>query len=69
VNFLIEKGFDATYGARQLRRIIQKHIEDPLAESIIAGRIQDGVPIEVRVQGEGLIFEPVSEPTLSLAER
>jgi ATP-dependent Clp protease ATP-binding subunit ClpC len=69
VNFLIEKGFDATYGARQLRRIIQKHIEDPLAESIIAGRVQDGVQIEVRVQGEGLIFEPVSEPTLSLAER
>jgi ATP-dependent Clp protease ATP-binding subunit ClpC len=69
VNFLIEKGFDATYGARQLRRVIQKHIEDPLAESIIAGRIQDGVPIEVRVQGEGLVFEPVSEPTLSLAER
>ena len=69
VNFLIEKGFDATYGARQLRRIIQKHIEDPLAESIIAGRIQDGVPIEVRVQGDGLVFEPASEPTLSLAER
>jgi ATP-dependent Clp protease ATP-binding subunit ClpC len=69
VNFLIEKGFDATYGARQLRRIIQKHIEDPLAESIIAGRIQDGVPIEVRVQGDGLVFEPASESTLSLAER
>jgi ATP-dependent Clp protease ATP-binding subunit ClpC len=69
VNFLIEKGFDSTYGARQLRRIIQKHIEDPLAESIIAGRVQDGVQIEVRVQGEGLVFEPVSEPSLSLAER
>jgi ATP-dependent Clp protease ATP-binding subunit ClpC len=69
VNFLIEKGFDATYGARQLRRIIQKHVEDPLAESIIAGRVQDGIQIEVRVQGEGLVFEPVSEPTLSLAER
>jgi ATP-dependent Clp protease ATP-binding subunit ClpC len=69
VNFLIEKGFDSTYGARQLRRTIQKHIEDPLAESIIAGRVQDGVQIEVRVQGEGLIFEPVSESSLSLAER
>ena len=69
VDFLIEKGFDATYGARQLRRTIQKHIEDPLAESIIAGRVQDGAQIEVRVEGEGLIFEPVSEPSLSLAER
>ncbi|MGH9390941.1 MAG: hypothetical protein ACRD1Z_15095 [Vicinamibacteria bacterium] len=52
-----------------MRRTIQKHIEDPLAESIIAGRVQDGIQIEVRVQGEGLIFEPVSEPSLSLAER
>ena len=69
VDFLIQKGFDATYGARQLRRTIQKHIEDPLAESIIAGRVQDGAQIEVRVEGEGLIFEPVSEPSLSLAER
>ncbi|HWC02568.1 MAG TPA: ATP-dependent Clp protease ATP-binding subunit [Methylomirabilota bacterium] len=69
VDFLIEKGFDATYGARQLRRTIQKHIEDPLAESIIAGRVQDGIQIEIRVQGEGLVFEPVSEPSLSLAER
>jgi ATP-dependent Clp protease ATP-binding subunit ClpC len=68
-DFLIQKGFDTTYGARQLRRTIQKHIEDPLAESIIAGRVQDGAQIEVRVEGEGLIFEPVSEPSLSLAER
>ena len=69
MDFLIQRGFDTTYGARQLRRTIQKHIEDPLAESIIAGRVQDGAQIEVRVEGEGLIFEPVSEPSLSLAER
>ncbi|MGH7359315.1 MAG: AAA family ATPase, partial [Candidatus Rokuibacteriota bacterium] len=67
--FLITKGFDATYGARQLRRTIQKHIEDPLAEAIIAGQVQDGAHVEVRVEGERLIFEPVSEPSLSLAER
>jgi ATP-dependent Clp protease ATP-binding subunit ClpC len=69
VDFLIQKGFDSTYGARQLRRTIQKHIEDPLAESIIAGRVRDGAHVEVRVHGEGLTFEPVSEPSLSLAER
>jgi len=69
VEFLITKGFDATYGARQLRRTIQKHIEDPLAEAIIAGQVQDGAQVEVRVDGERLIFEPVSEPSLSLAER
>ncbi len=67
--FLITKGFDATYESAQLRRTIQKHIEDPLAEAIIAGQVQDGAQVEVRVEGERLIFEPVSEPSLSLAER
>src|SRR5437867_6193000 len=43
--FLIRKGFDPTYGARQLRRTIQKHIEDPLAEAIIGGRFPDGSQI------------------------
>ena len=35
---LVDKGYDPTYGARQLRRTIQKHIEDPLAEAIVRGR-------------------------------
>src|SRR5581483_5422158 len=69
VDFLIEKGYDATYGARQLRRTIQKYLEDPMAEAIIAGRVQDGAQIEVRVEGEQLAFEPVAEPSLNLAER
>src|SRR5207253_1635877 len=36
---LVDKGYDATYGARQLRRTIQKHIEDPLAEAIVRGQV------------------------------
>jgi ATP-dependent Clp protease ATP-binding subunit ClpC len=65
---LIRKGYDQTYGARQLRRTIQKHIEDSLAEAIVAGRIQDGAQIEVRVEGEGFGFAPLAEPSLNLAE-
>jgi ATP-dependent Clp protease ATP-binding subunit ClpC len=66
---LIRKGYDATYGARQLRRTIQTHIEDPLAEAIVGGRFQDGSQIEVRAEGETFTFEPlVVEPSLNLAE-
>ena len=68
---LLRKGYDATYGARQLRRTIQKHIEDPLAEAIVGGQIQDGARIEVRANGESFMFVPVpaDEPSLNLAER
>jgi ATP-dependent Clp protease ATP-binding subunit ClpC len=69
---LLQKGYDATYGARQLRRTIQKHIEDPLAEAIVSGQIQEGSRIEVRPDGENFAFEPINEltePSLNLAER
>jgi ATP-dependent Clp protease ATP-binding subunit ClpC len=68
-DLLLRKGYDATYGARQLRRTIQKHIEDPLAESIVGGRIQEGARIEVRPDGENFAFAPLAEPSLNLAER
>jgi ATP-dependent Clp protease ATP-binding subunit ClpC len=48
---LVDKGFDATYGARQLRRTIQKHIEDPLAEAIVRGQLAEAARIEVDVDG------------------
>jgi ATP-dependent Clp protease ATP-binding subunit ClpC len=69
VEFLIRKGYDTVYGARQLRRTIQKHVEDPLAESIIAGRVPDGSQVEVRVEGDTLTFAPAVESSLNLAER
>jgi ATP-dependent Clp protease ATP-binding subunit ClpC len=66
---LLRKGYDATYGARQLRRTIQKHVEDPLAEAIVTGQIHGGARIEVRANGESFVFVPVDEPSLNLAER
>jgi ATP-dependent Clp protease ATP-binding subunit ClpC len=68
---LVEKGFDPTYGARQLRRTIQKHIEDPLAEAIVRGQVPESARIEVDVDGTGGFkfreAQPV-EPPLELAE-
>ncbi|MCS7052356.1 MAG: ATP-dependent Clp protease ATP-binding subunit [Ignavibacterium sp.] len=44
-NFLVEKGFDEKYGARPLRRAIQKYVEDPLAEEILRGSFKEGSTI------------------------
>jgi ATP-dependent Clp protease ATP-binding subunit ClpC len=47
---------DRSYGARPLRRAIQRHIEDPLSEALIKGTVQLGSPIEVFMDGERLAF-------------
>jgi ATP-dependent Clp protease ATP-binding subunit ClpC len=44
-NFLVDKGFDPKYGARPLRRAIQKYVEDPLAEEILRGSFKEGAKI------------------------
>ena len=54
--FLIEKGFDKAYGARQLRRAVERHLEDPMAEAILRGDIESGKPVSVRAGKEKLIF-------------
>ncbi len=46
-DFLIEKGFDPVFGARPLKRTIQRYVEDPLAESIISGEIKENTLVKV----------------------
>lgn len=48
-DFLVEKGFDDKYGARPLRRSIQKYLEDPLSEELLSGLIKDGSEIKIKV--------------------
>jgi ATP-dependent Clp protease ATP-binding subunit ClpC len=43
--FLVDKGFDEKFGARPLRRAIQKYVEDPLAEEILRGSFKEGTKI------------------------
>lgn len=59
VEFLIEKGFDPIYGARPLKRTIQRFLEDTLAEEIIAGRLEKGKPIKIGVKFDHLTFGTV----------
>ncbi|MGA9364869.1 MAG: ATP-dependent Clp protease ATP-binding subunit [Bacteroidota bacterium] len=46
--FLVEKGYDPTFGARPLRRALQKYVEDPLAEEILKGKFVDGSRVKVK---------------------
>ena len=54
---LAEKGFDQTFGARYLKRTVQKLLEDPLAEEILQGNFGDGSRIRVTKKGDGLVFD------------
>jgi ATP-dependent Clp protease ATP-binding subunit ClpB len=56
-DWLAEKGYEPAYGARPLKRVIQKSLQDPLAEKILAGEIKDGEKIRVGVSGSVLSFD------------
>lgn len=56
LEFLIEKGFDPSFGARPLKRTIQRYLEDPLAEELISGRYKEGSAIVVKRLREHLVF-------------
>ncbi len=62
--FLIDKGFDEKYGARPLKRVIQKFIEDPIAEEILKGKFADGSVIQVKRKGDGLEYIEVERRPL-----
>jgi ATP-dependent Clp protease ATP-binding subunit ClpC len=61
VEFLIDKGYDPDYGARPMRRAVEKYLEDPLAEELLRGNIKPGDILEVHSAGEKLAFN-VSQP-------
>jgi ATP-dependent Clp protease ATP-binding subunit ClpB len=54
--WLADKGYDPAYGARPLKRVIQKSVQDPLAELILAGRIKDGEKVAISAGKQGLSF-------------
>ena len=54
--WLAEKGWDPAYGARPLKRVIQKSVQDPLAEMILAGTIKDGEKVTISAGKQGLTF-------------
>ncbi len=54
LHWLGERGYDPVYGARPLKRVIQKELIDPIARQLLAGELEDGAVIAVHGSGEGL---------------
>jgi ATP-dependent Clp protease ATP-binding subunit ClpB len=59
-DWLAEKGYDPAYGARPLKRAIQKSVQDPLAELILSGKIKDGEKVKISASRDGLVFNGVA---------
>ena len=54
--WLAEEGYDPVFGARPLKRVIQRHLQDPLAEMILSGDVMDGAVVVISAGAEGLII-------------
>jgi len=62
--FLIEKGYDPAYGARPMRRAVERYLEDPLAEALLRGELPRESKITVtRGEGDALVFNPTAAET------
>ncbi|MDE2802723.1 MAG: hypothetical protein OXK21_07565, partial [Chloroflexota bacterium] len=70
-DWLVKEGYDPVYGARPLRRAVQRHIENPLSNRILQGGLAHGDTIQVDVddEGKGLVFAvtPAPEPVEAAA--
>ena len=55
--WLAHEGYEPLYGARPLRRVIQKHLIDPLSTMILDQKLQDGDTIQVQVSPQGLVLD------------
>ena len=60
--FIAEKGYDANFGARPLKRAIQKHLEDPIAEEILKGDLHEGDTLEIDVDAETKELKILDKP-------
>jgi ATP-dependent Clp protease ATP-binding subunit ClpB len=60
--WLGDAGYDPVYGARPLKRVIQKNLQDPLAEMILKGEIADGAAVEVSAGPDGLVIDGRAPP-------
>jgi len=57
LSLIVENGYDPAFGARPLKRVIQKYIENPLSMEILKGNIMDGDRISAEVEGDHIIFK------------
>jgi ATP-dependent Clp protease ATP-binding subunit ClpB len=56
--WLADQGYDPAYGARPLKRVIQRQVQDPLAEKILSGEVRDGDLVKITAGSDRLLFVP-----------
>ena len=66
-DFIVEKGHDPEYGARPMRRAVERFMEDPLAEEILRGKLVEGQPIQVSAVQDKLTFTQKSAAETAVA--
>jgi MoxR-like ATPase len=66
---LARRGYDPAWGARPLKRVIQKDVQDPLARLILEGRIKDGDTVRVSFDGNDFLFNGASDKKAAKTER
>lgn len=66
-DFIVEKGHDPEYGARPMRRAVERFMEDPLAEEILRGKLVEGQPIQVSAVEDKLTFTQKSAAETAVA--
>src|SRR5712675_2253789 len=66
-DWLAAKGWDPAYGARPLKRVIQRNLQDPLAEMILAGEVKDGDRVDISSEGNVLTFNGKAPKTAEIA--
>ena len=59
---IADEGYDPAYGARPLKRVIQKRIQDPLAMEMLTGAVMPGDDVEVTVENDALVMTPKARP-------
>jgi ATP-dependent Clp protease ATP-binding subunit ClpB len=66
-DWLAAKGWDPAYGARPLKRVIQRNLQDPLAEMILGGEVKDGDKVAISTKGNVLTFNGKAAKTAEIA--
>jgi len=67
-DWLAAKGWDPAYGARPLKRVIQRNVQDPLAEMILAGEVKDGDHVAISAKGNVLTFNGKAAQNAEIAQ-
>ena len=66
ITLIVDKGYDPIYGARPLKRAIQKYLENPLSMAILKGEIPDGSKVEARAENDHLVFDTLPQQSSAM---